>query len=77
MTSEDLDAQDAALTDEQERLRKELGSLHDDMLGGLRSDLHHHADAIDTVERRIRTIVLRLTQIDRDRIELNIARALD
>ena len=77
MTSEDPDSQDVALTDEEAQLRTELGSLHDELLGGLRRDLHHNADAIDTAEKRIRTIVLRLTQIERDRIELNIARALD
>lgn len=76
MTSEELDAQDVALTEEESRLRSELGSLLDERLGGLRRDLHHHADAIDAIEKRIRTIVLRLTQIERDRIDLNIARAL-
>lgn len=76
MTSEDLDAQDAALTEEESRLRSELGSLHDELFGGLRRDLHHHADAIAVIEKRIRAIVLRLSQIERDRIELNIARAI-
>jgi hypothetical protein len=76
MASEDLDALEAALTDEESRLRAELGTLHDDLHGGLRNDLHHNSAAISAIEIRIRTIVLRLTQIERDRIELNIVRAL-
>lgn len=75
MALEDLDAQDTALTDETARLRAELGGLLDSLGGGLRSDLHHHAREVDVIERRVRAIVLRLTQIDRDRIELNVLRA--
>ncbi|MBK6427225.1 MAG: hypothetical protein IPF82_13805 [Blastocatellia bacterium] len=76
MASEDLDAQDAELTTEESQLRLDLSLLHDELHGKLGRDVHHHADAIANIEKRIRAIVLRLTQVERERIELNIARSL-
>lgn len=76
MASEDLDAQDAALTAEESQLRNDLSLLHDELHGNLGRDVHHHAEAIASLEKRVRAIVLRLTQLERERIELNIARSI-
>lgn len=75
MASDENDEIDAALATEESQLRAELGHLLDSLLGGLRKD-HHHAAENAAAEKQVRAIVLRLTHIERERIENTIARSL-
>ena len=76
MSETDLEAQVAALTGEEATLRDGLRSLEDDLQTQLRRGAHASGKDVDTIEREIRRIVLRLVEIEREKIELNVASSL-
>jgi len=76
MASDDLNAIGSALDAEERQLRDELRALEEDLHGRLRRHSHANAAAIADAERRVRTVVLRLTAIERERTDLEVARAL-
>jgi hypothetical protein len=76
MTVDDLEAQTAALADEEAALRDRLRALESEIHSVLRRDAHANADAITEREKEIRRIVLRLVGIERERIEIQIADSL-
>lgn len=76
MDSDGADAADLTLTAEESSLRTELRALQDERMGALRLEAPHEPGTIDTLEKRVRAIVLRLTEIERERIENHIARSL-
>ena len=76
MTAQDLDVRTAEIDAEASRLREELRAATDRIHSQLRGDAHGNAVEIAKIEKRVREIVLRLSAIDRERIELSIARSL-
>ncbi len=73
MTDGDIDAQRSALDAEESELRTRLRALEELVHSRLLPDRRSNATAIDRAEREIRSVVLRLVEMERDRIELNIA----
>ena len=65
-----------SLADEQARLRSELRELQDRIQSRLRNGAHARISEIESDEKVVRTIVLRLVAIEREMIEREIADAL-
>ncbi|HQR37957.1 MAG TPA: hypothetical protein PLF26_06095 [Blastocatellia bacterium] len=76
MNDHDSDAADHALADEVTLLKTTLRSLVDELHGSAHLRATRDPARVDDVERELRRVVLRMVQIERDRIELRIARAL-
>lgn len=76
MSAHELDARSAEITAEEARLRKELRGLEDEVHSRLRRDTHANADKIEAVEKQIRAVVLRLSALEQEQIEITIARSL-
>jgi hypothetical protein len=76
MAADNADARSAELDAEEIRLREELRAAEDRIHSTLRSDAHGNAEEIATIEKRVRAIVLALTAIERERIELSVAASL-
>lgn len=76
MTEDDLGTDEARLTAERASLIERLRSLEDDVHSHQSRDKSAHADRIDSMEKEIRKIVLRLVEIEREEIELRIAASL-
>lgn len=76
MTAHDLDIQADALTAEETELRERLRAIEDTVHSRLRRDERANAHAIAAAEKEIRTIVLRLVALERERIELRVAASL-
>ena len=76
MTAGDVDVQLATLASEEESLRTSLRAIEDEVHTVLRRDTHANADRLAAREREIRRIVLRLVELERERIELAISESL-
>lgn len=76
MAADGPEPAETALTNEEIGLCAELGEIIDKQMGELRRDFHNESEDAKSADRRVRAIVLRLTQIERERIELNVARGL-
>ena len=76
MTEPDVEAMTAALAAEETALRERLRSLENDLQAQLHGRAATRADLVDSAEREIRKVVLRLVAIERERIEANIAATL-
>ncbi len=76
MTEDDLGTDEARLTAERASLIERLRALEDDVQAHRSTKPGAHADRIDSLEKEIRKIVLRLVEIEREEIELRIAASL-
>ncbi len=76
MTVSDLEARAGEIAAEETRLRDELREVEDVIHTRLRRDAHANAEKIEQLEKRVRAIVLRLSALERERIELTIASRL-
>ena len=76
MAEADPDAISAELAAEEAGLRERLRALEALIHDRLKRDLEGNMKKIEEVERELRAIVLRLVQIEREQIELRIAREL-
>jgi hypothetical protein len=76
MTAGDLDVQIATLASEESSLRTRLRALEDEIHSVLRRDSHANAERLAVHEKEIRRIVLRLVEIERERIEVTISESL-
>jgi hypothetical protein len=75
MTEQEYEQAAAELTDEAARLRERLRALEQIIHGKLLPDAAKHLGRIEAIERQIVAIVLRLSEIERDQIDLRIVRA--
>ena len=76
MTAADLDAQSDALAHEEGELRVRLRALENELHATLHGGRPASPHSVDATERAIRIIVLRLVEIERERIDLRVASAL-
>ncbi len=75
MTDEEFNKASTGLSTEASALREELHYFENLVHDRLNRDLETHNGRINNAERRIREIVLRLVEIEREQIELNVTRS--
>ena len=76
MTAGDLDVQIATLASEEASLRTRLREIEEEIHSVLRRDAHANAERMTEREKEVRRIVLRLVEIERERIEVTISESL-
>ena len=76
MTHEEFQKASTELSTEVAMLRERLHYFENLVHDRLNRDTHEHFGRINNAEKHIRDIVLRLVELEREQIELNIAKAL-
>lgn len=76
MTEEEFARASAELDEEARSLRDRLHTLEEIVHGKLLKDAEEHLGRIAAVERQIREIVLRLCDIEREKTDLRIVKAM-
>ena len=76
MVADNADARSAELDAEEIRLREELRAAADRIHSTLRVNAHGNAEEIAAIEKRVRAIVLALSAIERERIEISVSASL-
>ena len=73
MSADQIDVNEAGLAAEAAGLRARLRELEDQIHSTLRRNTHENIDAIQDLEREVRRIVVRLSEIERETIEARVA----
>ena len=76
MTAGDVDVQIAILASEAASLRTRLRDIEDEIHSVLRRDAHGNVERITECEKEVRRIVLRLVELERERIEVTLTESL-
>ena len=73
MSAEEIEVTEPGLAAEAAELRARLRELEDRIHSDLRRNTHDNIDTIEDVEKEVRRIVVRLSEIERETIEARVA----